>query len=137
MTQSVSAACWVTALLLGSALTTVEVGAHDLSSSRCGGFVREIGRAHVEVAARGRRIEVRVTDHDGQPVQVRGSVALAVDGEARRLDLSGSAPGVLFAIAPAGALGDATVVWLKFTDGLQGSTRFPLRTHVGGASCFN
>lgn len=137
MTQTVSVVRWGPAFLLGLAMTTGKVSAHDLSPSRCGGFVREVGPAHVEVTARGRQIEVRVADHDGRPARVRGSVALAVDGEAKRFELSTFAPGLLVATAQSGMLGDAAVVWLAFPNGVQGSTRFPLRAYVGGPSCTN
>lgn len=95
--------------------------------SRCGGFMRLMAEADVEVSARGNRIEVRLHAKNHAPLRARGSVALLVHGQPTRVELVETAPGLLTAVLDSAPTGDDVILHLAFAGGVVGAARFPLR----------
>lgn len=73
-------------------LATTAMGADDHAAIlRHGGRLAESGAFHMELVARGRSIEVFVSDADGRPVPATGFTGIAIlvlDGKAARIPLA-------------------------------------------------
>ncbi len=110
-----------------SMTSTSSAHASGAVHSRCGGFVRLMAEADVEVSARGNRIEVRIHAKDDAPLRARGSVALLVHGQPTRVELVETAPGLLTAALDSAPTGDDVILHLAFAGGVVGAARFPLR----------
>ena len=98
--------------------------------ARCGGYVRAMNRADVEVAVRAERIEVRVRNQNGMPVEAEGAVSLVASGQPRRIALRRAGDGLLVADAGGNVTARTVVVRLVFADGAVGALRFPVRAAV-------
>ncbi|MCC6787814.1 MAG: hypothetical protein IT547_08245 [Hyphomonadaceae bacterium] len=95
--------------------------------AHCGGFVRQIGTSEVELAVRGRRIEVRAHDERGAPLDADASAAFASAGGVERITLSRAAPGLMSGNARDPITARSIMLRLAFADGVVGAARFPVR----------
>lgn len=110
----------IAAVLLGAA-------APAAGPARCGGFVRQIAGGDVELAVRGQRIEVRLRDAAGAPINAEGTAAFAGSGEAQRVVLHRAEAGLLVGDAPQPITARTIMLRLVFNDGVVGAARFPVR----------
>lgn len=110
------------ALLCGTAAPASAGG-----RSHCGGFVRQIGRGDVELAVRARRIEVRLHNESGAPLDATASAAFATARGSERITLTRAAPGLLIGEASETITARAITLRLAFDDGVVGAARFPVR----------
>jgi len=111
------------ALLCGTAAPASAGG-----RSHCGGFIRQIGPGDVELAVRERRIEVRLHNENGAPLDATASAAFASARGSERITLTRAAPGLLIGEASETITARAVTLRLAFEDGVVGAARFPVRS---------
>lgn len=113
---------------LAAALLSAASGPAAASGrAHCGGFVRQIGRAEVELAVRARRIEVRIHDDTGAPLDGTATASFASASGSQAIALSRAAPGLMIGEAQSAITARSSMLRLAFDDGLVGAARFPVR----------
>lgn len=106
------------------------------SLAHCGGVVREVGGAYLELTANGRRIEVRVRDRDDRALAASGFVSTVIGGQPMRLALEPLKPGLLAVVAPqVPAAGTNVIIRLSLADGSRRGARLPLSQRQALAAC--
>ena len=103
-------------------------------AGHCGGFVRQIGRGEVELAVRARRIEVRLHDETGAPIDATASASFASARGVEAVTLSRAAPGLMIGEAPSAITARSIMLRVAFNDGVVGAARFPVRRGTCAAS---
>lgn len=103
-------------------------------AGHCGGFVRQIGRGEVELAVRAHRIEVRLHDETGAPLDAAARASFASARGVEAVTLSRAAPGLMMADAPRPLTARSIMLRIAFNDGGVGAARFPVRRATCAAS---
>lgn len=96
-------------------------------AGHCGGFVRQIGRGEIELAVRAQRIEVRLHDESGAPLDATASASFASARGVEAVTLLPAAPGLMMADAPRPITARSIMLRVAFNDGVLGAARFPVR----------
>jgi hypothetical protein len=103
-------------------------------AGHCGGFVRQIGRGKVELAVRAHRIEVRLHDETGAPLDAAARASFASARGVEAVTLSRAAPGLMVGQAPSAITARSIMLRVAFNDGVVGAARFPVRRGTCAAS---
>lgn len=112
------------------AIALLGVAAEPAAASgrgHCGGFVRQIGRAEVELAVRAHRIEVRLHNETGAPMDATASASFASARGVEAVTLSRATPGLMLGEAPSAITARSIMLRVAFNDGVIGAARFPAR----------
>lgn len=106
-------------------------------AAHCGGFVRQIGPGEVELAVRARRIEVRLHDGTGAPIDGTATASFASASGVEAVTLSRAAPGLMVGEAPRAITARSIMLRVALNDGVIGAARFPVRRATCAAPSAN
>ncbi|MGD9968646.1 MAG: hypothetical protein AB7T59_19165 [Hyphomonadaceae bacterium] len=125
------------AALAATLLSAAPGPAAASGGAHCGGFVRQIGRGEVEVAVRTQRIEVRMHDETGAPLNGTATASFASASGSQAIALSRAAPGLMIGEAQNAITARSIMLRLAFEDGVVGAARFPVRRATCAANASN